>query len=73
MCSDEKVLFDTLYGNIKVALCKKEMALETGISISTLDNLENEGLDVHILKGNGDIFYPLTELAKYYTNVVQTY
>ena len=57
-----------------MALCKKEMALETGISISTLDRLRKQGLGcAYIKKGNGDIFYPLTELAKYYTNVVQTY
>ncbi len=75
MSSDEKVLFDTLYGKYKkVALCKKEMSLETGISISTLDRLRKQGLGcAYIKKGNGDIFYPLTELAKYYTNVVQTY
>lgn len=75
MSSDEKVLFDTLYGKYKkVALCKKEMALETGLSISTLDRLRKNGLGcAYIKKCNGDVFYPLTELAKYYTNVVQTY
>ena len=75
MSSDEKVLFDTLYGKYrKLALSKKEMALETGLSISTLDRLRKNGLGcAYIKKCNGDVFYPLTELAKYYTNVVQTY
>ncbi len=51
MCGDEKVLFDTLYGKYKkVALCKKEMALETGISISTLDRLRKQGLGCAYIK-----------------------
>jgi hypothetical protein len=75
MSSDEKALFDILYAKYKkVALCKKEMALETGLSISTLDRLRKKGLGcAYIKKAEGDVFYPLTELAKYYTNVVQTY
>lgn len=75
MSSDEKILFDTLYGKYKkVAISKKEMSQEYGISVSTLDRLRKQGLGCsYIKKGNGDIFYPLTELAKYYTKVVQTY
>ncbi len=43
------------------------MSLETGVSISTLDRLRKNGLGCsYIKKGRGDIFYPLTELAKYY-------
>ncbi|WP_320035437.1 hypothetical protein [Halarcobacter sp.] len=74
MSSDEKVLFETLYSKYKkIAISKKEMSLETGQSISTLDRLRKSGLGcAYIKKGNGDIFYPLTELAKYYTRVVQT-
>lgn len=75
MSSDERVLFETLYAkHRKVALSKKEMSMETGQSISTLDRLRKNGLGCsYIKKGQGDIFYPLTELAKYYTQVVQTY
>lgn len=75
MSSDEKILFDTLYGKYKkVAISKKAMSQECGISVSTLDRLRKQGLGCsYIKKGNGDIFYPLTELAKYYTKVVQTY
>ena len=64
-----------IYGKYKkVAISKKEMSQECGISVSTLDRLRKQGLGCsYIKKGNGDIFYPLTELAKYYTNVVQTY
>ncbi len=75
MSSDERVLFEVLYAkHNKVALSKKEMSQETGQSISTLDRLRKLGVGcAYIKKGNGDIFYPLTELAKYYTQVVQTY
>ena len=75
MTSDERVLFETLYSKYKkIAISKKEMSLETGQSISTLDRLRKSGIGcAYIKKGNGDIFYPLTELAKYYTQVVQTY
>lgn len=75
MSSDERVLFETLYSKYKkIAISKKEMSLETGQSVSTLDRLRKNGLGCsYIKKGNGDIFYPLTELAKYYTQVVQTY
>lgn len=75
MSSEEKILFEILYAKYKkVALSKKEMSRESGISISTLDRLRKQGLGCsYIKKGSGDIFYPLTELAKYYTNVVKTY
>ena len=75
MSSDERVLFEVLYAkHNKVALSKKEMSQETGVSISTLDRLRKNGIGcAYIKKGNGDIFYPLTELAKYYTQVIQTY
>jgi len=75
MSSDERVLFETLYAKYKkLAISKKEMSLECGISVSTLDRLRKEGLGCSYKKEkNGDIFYPLTELAKYYTQVIQTY
>ena len=68
MKTDEKMVFDTLYAkHKKVALSKKEMSLETGQSISTLDRLRKNGLGCSYIKQNkGDVFYPLIELAKYY-------
>jgi len=69
MSSDEKMIFETLYNKYKkMALSKKEMANETGQSISTLDRLRRNGLGCSYIKqGQGDIFYPLSELAKYYS------
>lgn len=75
MTSDEQVLFQALYEkHKKIALCKKEMSSETGQSISTLDRLRKSGLGCgYIKEDRGDVYYPLTELAKYYCNrVVQT-
>jgi len=68
MTSDEKIVFETLYSkHRKIALCKKEMSAETGVSISTLDRLRKNGLGCgYIKEDKGDVFYPLTELAKYY-------
>lgn len=68
MNQEEKMIFDTLYAKYKkIALSKKEMSLETGQSISTLDRLRRSSLGcAYIKQGNGDIFYPLNELAKYY-------
>lgn len=75
MSSDERVLFETLYAKYKkVAISKKEMSMETGQSISTLDRLRKSGLGcAYIKKNNSDVFYPLQEIAKYYSSVVQTY
>ncbi|PHR71308.1 MAG: hypothetical protein COA66_09910 [Arcobacter sp.] len=74
MSSDEKIVFEVLYKkHNKIALSKKEMSQESGLSISTLDRLRKNGLGCSYLKkGQGDIFYPLNELAKYYTCTIQT-
>jgi hypothetical protein len=74
MNNDEKIIFDTLYAKYrKIAISKKEMSLETGLSVSTLDRLRKNGLGCsYIKKGQGDISYPLLELAKYYTQTIQT-
>lgn len=68
MSNEQKLIFETLYAKYKkIALSKKEMAGETGLSISTLDRLRKAGLGCSYIKqGNGDIFYPLLECAKYY-------
>lgn len=68
MSNEEKVVFDTLYAKYKkVAISKKEMSRETGLSVSSLDRLRRSGLGCAYLKqGQGDVFYPLMELAKYY-------
>ena len=72
MNNDEKVVYETLYSkHQKIALSKKEMSLESGISISTLGRLRKSGLGCGYIKQNkGDVFYPLLELAKYYCNAV---
>jgi len=73
--NEEEIIFKTLYTkHNKMALSKKEMSLESGLSTSTLDRLRKAGLGCSYIKEkNGDVFYPLTELAKYYTNsVIQT-
>lgn len=70
MNPEAKIIFETLYAKYKkMALSKKEMARETGQSISTLDRLRKQGLGCsYIQQGQGDIFYPLSELAKYYSD-----
>jgi predicted NAD-dependent protein-ADP-ribosyltransferase YbiA (DUF1768 family) len=72
MEAEEKIVFDALYSKHgKMAISKKEMSLETGQSISTLDRLRKQGLGCgYIKQGKGDIFYPLLELAKYYTQAI---
>ncbi len=74
MSSEEKIVFEILYKkHNKMALSKKEMSQESGLSISTLDRLRKNGLGCsYIKKAQGDIFYPLNELAKYYTCCIQT-
>ena len=75
MSNDAKVIFEVLYAKYKkIAISKKEMSQESGLSVSTLDRKKKNGLGCsYIKKGQGDIFYPLTELAKYYCQVEQTY
>ena len=72
MNNEEKIVFGVLYEkHKKVAISKKEMALECGVSISSLDRLRRQGLGCGYVKHNkGDVFYPLSELAKYYCQAV---
>ena len=74
MNNEEKITFEVLYAkHKKIAISKKEMALESGLSVSTLDRLRKNGLGCgFIQKGQGDVSYPLLELAKYYTQTIQT-
>ena len=74
MSTEAKIIFETLYSKYnKIAICKKEMAKETGFSTSSLDRMRSMGLGCNYIKEkNGNIFYPLTELAKYYTQVTKT-
>jgi len=74
MSSEEKITFEALYAkHKKIAISKKEMSRETGLSISTLDRLRRAGQGCgYIQKGQGDVSYPLLELAKYYTQTIQT-
>lgn len=68
MSDEEKTVFETLYSKYKkVAISKKEMSRETGLSISSLDRLRRSGLGcAYIKQGQGDVFYTLIDLAKYY-------
>jgi len=74
MNSEQKITFEALYAkHKKIAISKKEMSRETGLSVSTLDRLRKSGLGcAYIQKGQGDVSYPLLELAKYYTQTIQT-
>ena len=74
MSNEETITFDALYAkHKKIAISKKEMSRETGLSISTLDRLRKAGLGCgYIQQGQGDVSYPLLELAKYYTQTIQT-
>ena len=74
MNNEEKITFEVLYAkHKKIAISKKEMALESGLSVSTLDRLRKSGLGCgFIQQGQGDVSYPLLELAKYYTQTIQT-
>ena len=74
MINDEEITFKALYEKYKkIAISKKEMSRETGLSISTLDRLRRAGLGCgYLQEGQGDISYPLLELAKYYTHTIQT-
>lgn len=74
MTAEEQIIFQTLYGKYnKLGLSKSEMSLECGCSTSTLDRLKSQSLGCSYKKErNGDIFYPLTEIAKYYTRVTLT-
>ena len=74
MSSEETIIFNALYSkHKKIAISKKEMSRETGLSISTLDRLRRAGIGCsYIQQGQGDVSYPLLELAKYYTHTIQT-
>ena len=74
MSAEATIIFNALYGKYnKIVIGKKEMAQETGSSCSTLDRLRKDGLGCQYIKeDNGNISYPLTEVANYYTQVAQT-
>ena len=74
MTAEEKIVFETLYKKYnKLALSKCEYARECGLSMSTLDRLRGQGLGCGYKKERrGDILYPLTEIAKYYSRVTLT-
>lgn len=71
---EEKLTFEALYAKYKkIAISKKEMSRESGVSVSTLDRLRRAGLGCgYIQQGQGDVSYPLLELAKYYTRTIKT-
>ena len=55
MSSEETITFQALYSkHKKIAISKKEMSRETGLSVSTLDRLRKSGLGCgYIQKGQG--------------------
>ncbi len=67
MSSDEKIIFDSLYSKYKkLLLSKKECSRELNKSIATLDRERRNAVGVQYIKeGQGDVFYPLTEIARY--------
>lgn len=67
MSSDEKIIFDSLYSKYnKLLLSKKECSRELNKSTATLDRERSMALGVQYIKeGRGNVFYPLTEIARY--------
>ena len=74
MTAEEQIIFQTLYSKYnKLSLNKAEMAVECGCSKSTLDRLRGQSLGCSFKKErNGDVCYPLTEIAKYHSQVILT-
>ena len=67
MSSDEKIIFDSLYSKYnKLLLSKKECGQELNKSVATLDRERRLSVGVQYIKmGQGNIFYPLLEIARY--------
>lgn len=70
MSMDEKMIFESLYTKYnKMLLSKKECGAELSKSVSTLDRERKLSYGVQYLKyGNGNIYYPLVEIARYIIN-----
>lgn len=69
MNTDEKLIYDSLYSKYnKLLLSKKECSQELNKSIATLDRERRLSLGVQYIKsGQGNIYYPLLEIARYIT------
>ncbi len=67
MSGEEKIIFESLYGKYnKLLLSKKECSRELNKSTATLDRERSMAVGVQYIKeGKGDVFYPLTEIARY--------
>lgn len=67
MCENEKIIFEVLYTKYKkLLLSKKECSLEINRSCSSLDRDRKDGFGMQYIKqSNGNIYYPLTEIARY--------
>ena len=77
--SEQKELFQTLFGTYKKAmLSRKQCAELIGVSVATLDRLKAEGIGVEYVKmsskgKNGTVKYPLQAIVRYLTeNNVKT-
>ena len=70
MNTDEKMMFETLYGKYKkLLLSKKECAYEVNRSCSSLDRDRKQAIGLQYIKeNNGNVYYPLTEIVRYIFN-----
>jgi len=72
--SEQKELFQTLFGTYKKALLsRKETAGIIGVSVATLDRLKAQGIGVEYKKmdgkgKNGTVKYPLQAIVRYLTD-----
>lgn len=76
MTTEEKAVFEVLYGKYKkLLLSKKECAKEINRSCSSLDRDRKSGLGLQYIKqDNGNIYYPLTEIVKFiFSSQTQTF
>ena len=67
MLNEEKMIFEVLYNKYKtLLLCKKECSREVNRSISSLDRDRKNAIGMqYIQENNGNVYYPITEIAKF--------
>ena len=67
MKDEEKMIFELLYKKYKTLLLgKKECSRELNRSISSLDRDRKNAVGLQYIKeSNGNVYYPITEIAKY--------
>jgi len=67
MNADVKIIYDSLYSKYnKLLLSKKECSQELNKSVATLDRERRLSVGLQYIKnGQGNIYYPLLEIARY--------